>query len=154
MGFMQTDHMRGDILLTVNIGDDNVVYLGVGGNVTDDHMDEFEVWAKKVNAAITETAIKTNRRALTLLDVSRLNEFDIKTTTIVRDLMVSDKDVAGKTAIFGANHLASAMLQAIIALTKRKNVQLFTEREEATAWLKEPTPESESVVPFLRDIGV
>lgn len=133
----------GDIQLDIRTGEDFMLYLTVGGNVTDDHMEEFEEWARSVNRTMADITAKTGRKALTLIDVTHLNQFDIRTTTIVHDLMVANRGIAGKTAIYGSHSLAMTMLEAIIALTKRKNIKLFSTSEEATKWLREPGGESE-----------
>jgi len=125
-----------DVELQVSINSDGMVHMLVGGNVTDDHMREFSEWADRAKEAIKSQHDQTGARVLTLIDVSRLEQFDIQTTKIVHDLLVFDRDYVAKTAVFGANYVASLMLEAIIAITKRQNVKLFPQKEAAVSWLE------------------
>lgn len=125
-----------DVELGVAVDAEGVVQMLVGGNVTDDHIREFSEWAERAKEVIKNQHTQTGAQVFTLIDVSRLEQFDIQTTKIVHDLLVFDRDHVAKTAIFGANYVASLMLEAIIAITKRQNVKLFPKKEAAMGWLK------------------
>jgi len=127
-----------DVVLDVLVAPDGVVRMVVGGNVTNDHMREFGEWAEQVKRVIRDRSVEIGANVLTFIDVSTLEQFDIETTKIVHDLMVFDRDYVAKTAIFGANYVASLMLEAIIMITKRQNVKLFSDKDAAILWLRTP----------------
>jgi hypothetical protein len=125
-----------DVSLNVTVDASGVVHMFVGGNVTDDHIREFSEWADHAKEVIKGQYTQTGALVFTLIDVSRLEQFDIQTTKIVHDLLVFDRDYVARTGIFGANYVASLMLEAIIAITKRENVKLFPKKEAAVEWLQ------------------
>lgn len=128
-----------EALLDVSVDADDIIHLTVGGDVTDDHMGEFNAWIERVKKTVVEVAAKNPGNVRFLIDVTQLEQFDIQTTKAVHDLMIFNRPYVKKTAVYGANYLASVMLEAVIALTKRRNMKLFPTRTDAEAWLSAET---------------
>ena len=117
------------------VGPDGMIYLTVGGSVTGEHIEEFKAWGEKIKAAMVMLSKKNPDRVLTLIDVTKLAEFDLATTRELYGLMKFNKNYATRTALFGASYFTQAMIEAMTGLTHRTNMKIFPTREEALAWL-------------------
>lgn len=126
-------------ILDCTIGDDNIIYLTIGGNVTDDYMDTYLHWDESVRKAMVTVSSIQKDRVLTLIDVTRLQQFDSKITDNLFDLMKFNKDYATKTAVYGPNFFVRTALDGLIVMTRRKNMHVFGKRDEALAWLLDDT---------------
>ncbi|OGZ03723.1 MAG: hypothetical protein A2648_02090 [Candidatus Lloydbacteria bacterium RIFCSPHIGHO2_01_FULL_41_20] len=124
--------------LHVSLGEDNMIHLVLGGNASEDYLEEVLAWAEKVkNAMRTAKANSKNGKVLTLIDISTLDQFDQKSMAILQDLMSFNKDYATKTATFGGNLFSIMAQETVMLMTHRTNMKAFKKREEALAWLKE-----------------
>ena len=124
--------------LHVSIGEDNMIHLILGGNASEDYLDDVLAWAEQVkNAMRTAKAQSKDGKVLTLIDISTLDQFDQKSMVILKDLMTFNKDYATKTATFGGNLFSIMAQDAVAHLTHRTNMKAFKTKEEALAWLKE-----------------
>lgn len=122
-------------ILECVVGPDDIIYLTIGGSVTGEHIEAFKAWGEKVKAAMVMLSKKNPDRVLTLIDVSKLDAFDLATSGELYGLMKFNKNYATRTAVYGANYFAQVTTEAIIGLTHRTNMKIFSTREEAMGWL-------------------
>ena len=124
--------------LECHVGLDKIIYISMAGNITlsgEGDTENFEHWAKEVNDAMQAIFAKNNGRVLTLTNASQMEHFDLAMTDHLRKLFEANKKFATKTAVFGASKTASAVVHSMMVLTHRTNMEIFTSREEALAWL-------------------
>jgi hypothetical protein len=126
----------GVISLECRTGGDGVIYLAVGGRVTNTKIDEFTKWTDCVRARIAEAAVvRAPKPVLVYSDASRVRHFERKSIAALRALLDEDKKYAVRSVIVGASGTLRVLLDAIIRLTGRANLRQFGEREEALQWL-------------------
>jgi hypothetical protein len=125
------------IELTCVIGADQVIYLTMGGDISREHITEFDIWAGKVRKAMVSVSEKNNKKVLTLIDITNLSGFDMVTTKALYRLMAFNRNYATKTAVYGAGAVIRLALDAIITATHRKTMKVFPDRTLAEAWLRD-----------------
>jgi hypothetical protein len=123
------------IELTCVIGADQVIYLTMGGDISREHITEFDIWAGKVKKAMVSVSEKNNKKVFTLIDITRLNGFDMVTTKALYRLMAFNRNYATKTAVYGAGPVTRLALDAIITATHRTTMKVFPDRTVAESWL-------------------
>lgn len=125
--------------LKAELGADDIIYLEIGGVVTVEHIEEFQAWGSTVMEYMVAMKKKHPDRVLTLIDISKLESFDVATTKALRALMSFNRNYATKTAVWGASPVARAVLGALVILTHRYTMKPFAGRDEAMAWLLDDT---------------
>ena len=120
---------------TCEIGPDDVIYLSLEGDVTEDHIEEFKMWGDRLKAAMVAMSTKHKEKVLTLIDMSKAVELDEAVTKEGAKLMQFDAQYATKTALFGASPAVKASLAGMATVLHRDNFKLFPDREKAVAWL-------------------
>lgn len=115
---------------------DGVISLVVGGRVTNDKLVQFNEWMVKVKKLIADASkINGNRPVLVITDATGIVHFEHKPIVLLRELLDYDRQFNMKSAIVGTNPNLSALLRAVFEFTGRKNIRLFSGREEALRWL-------------------
>lgn len=126
------------VILECRVGEDKMIYLTMGGDftmTTPGVLEKFEQWAADLREAMARVSAENNGHVLTLIDVTKMTQFDLAMINRVRELMEFNKQYATKTAVFGATSWVSMVVRSSLALTDRTNMQVFSEREEALEWL-------------------
>jgi len=123
--------------LDVHVGEDDVIYLTMAGNLTTDNMPRLLIWAEEVRNAMVQVSARHPGHVLTLIDVRGVAEFDSESVEILRQLMAHNKNYATRTAVFGAPYFTKIIVELMLVATHRDNMKLFETREEGVAWLNE-----------------
>ena len=125
------------IILEVEVTPDGILLLQLGGNLYSEEAGaQLSAWVEKAKSAILELK-KRRSRILCITDVSKLENFDDGTFTLVKDFAswAGARDV--RTAVLGASLVANMALRSLILMSGRKNIKSFKNNVEALAWLKE-----------------
>jgi hypothetical protein len=125
----------GDAELSCSLGDDGIIYITMGGNLTTDTLDVFDQWSEKVKEAMRTAYANDSDRVLTLIDASRAQEADQKSIARLIELMRYNKQFVTRTAVFGPEHLIRLVIEIALRVTRRTNMKLFDEKDEALNWL-------------------
>ena len=126
------------VILECRVGEDKMIYLTMGGDITmttPSVLEKFEQWAAELKDAMARVSAENNGHVLTLIDVTKMTQFDLAMINRVRELMEFNKQYATKTAVFGATSWVSMVVRSSLALTGRTNMRVFSDREEALEWL-------------------
>jgi len=123
--------------LEVELGIDGVIYLVVGGRLTNEHIDEFIAWCERVKAMIDMQATKGKSPMLICADATGVICFETKPVMALRSLFDHDKKYTLKTAIVGAKPMTRMMVDAAVSLSGRTNIKQFRMKDEALSWLLE-----------------
>ena len=140
---MNADMNEGAPILECGVGEDKIIYLVLAGDITasiPSVSERFDQWASKLRQAMVDVSANNNGHVSTLIDVTQLTQFDLTMINRIRELMEFNKQYATKTAIFGASTWISMVVRSNLALTGRTNMRLFSNRDEAVAWLTTDTP--------------
>ncbi|MDP3958375.1 MAG: hypothetical protein Q8Q36_02865 [bacterium] len=122
--------------LRVFLGDDNMIHLTLGGNISEEYLDDLKRWSEEVkNAMRRAKARSTDGEVLTLIDISTLDQFDQKSLAVLQELIKFNKDYATRTATFGGSVFAVLAQDAMALVSHRDNLKAFRAKEDALAWL-------------------
>ncbi len=141
---MEEQHNNKDnIVLEAVIGAHDVIYLTIGGKITNERLYAFIAWTERVKKLVKEMSDKHPGNVLLLSDVSGVSHFESKPIVPLRELLNYNKQYPAKSAVVGARDLTRVLLDTVISLTSRVNIKQFATKEEALAWLMEkPTTEA------------
>ncbi len=131
---------KDNITLEVEVGADDVIYLTIGGKITNERFYAFVAWTEKVKKLVREMSVKHPGNVLILSDVSGVSHFESKPITPLRELLNYNKQYPAKSAVIGARDLTRVLLDTVISLTTRVNIRQFKTKEEALLWLMEKPP--------------
>lgn len=126
------------VILECHVGENKMIYLMMGGDITmsvSGVSEKFDRWAADLKDAMVRVSAENNRNVLTLIDVTKMTQFDLAMINRVRELMEFNKQYATRTAVFGATSWISMVVRSSLALTGRTNMRVFSGREEALEWL-------------------
>lgn len=138
-------NIKDHVILEAVIGAHDVIYLTVGGKITNERFYAFVAWTEKVKKLVREMSEKHHGNVLILSDVSGVSHFESKPIVPLRELLNYNKQYPAKSAVVGARDLTRVLLDTVISLTSRVNIKQFAIKEEALAWLMEK-PKVEPVV--------
>lgn len=124
-------------ILEASIGTDDIIHITVGGNIMNEHLIAFTDWTEKVKRLIHELSERNPEHIFILSDVSGIAHFERKPIVQLRDLFEYDKQYPVKSAIVGATGFTRPLLDAVISLAGRTNIQQFETKEEALQWFKQ-----------------
>ncbi len=125
------------ILTGVSIQPDGIILMTLGGNIsTEEHGTELIAWVEKSKQLISEQKEKNAGRALCLIDINSLRDFDEGSVKILAGLASIPEISDVNTAVFGATMFTKMRLKIIIRLSGRKNIRHFDTTGAAIAWLK------------------
>jgi hypothetical protein len=112
---------------TIEELDERTLYLTIGGDAREEDIDElFDVFQPLVEER-TPTRI--------LVDASRLSETTLRVRWEVLKRLRGNKPFVERSAIFGLSERLEALLQIVLKLSGRTNIQTYMWRHEAEAWL-------------------
>lgn len=132
---MNNEIFEGDHLnLTCSVGPDNVIYLSAVGKITNSNLDVFVKWAERVKQLMEKVSQKEGV-ILVYSDVSGVDHFERKPIIPLRELFEYDKRFTMKSAIVGASFFTKKLIDAVADFTGRTNIQQFSSKEIALAWL-------------------
>lgn len=120
--------------LEVHVEPSGTILLTIAGRITNDKEAEVIEWANKVKQEI-ELAFERTGTVRIYVDVAQVNYFERKPVAAVRELLDFDKKYPLRTAIVGANKMTSMLIDALLSLTRRTNIEQFQSKEEALLWL-------------------
>lgn len=123
-------------VLRADVGPDDIIYIVLGGKITNKHFDDFVRWAQRVKDLIEEMYEKNNNQVLLISDVSGVTHFESQPVRPLRELLAHNKQYPVRSAIVGAKDFTRTLLDALIVLTDRHDIQQFKTNEEARMWLK------------------
>jgi hypothetical protein len=121
--------------LSSSIGPDSIIYVTLGGKITNDNLNVFEVWTSGLQSQIDTMAARKKFPILVYSDVSRVEHFERKPIRPLRELFAHDKQYEMKSAIVGASFFVAKLIDAIVEFTGRTNVRQFETKKDALAWL-------------------
>jgi hypothetical protein len=130
-----TTAMMNELDLKLDIGADDILYLTVSGKVSNAKIGEFMDWAEQVKYAISKIAGRKNGSVKVLTDADHVRYFETRAVAVVRELLDYDSRYPIKSAIICSNQMTGMALDAVIAISMRKNVRRFTSKKEALEWL-------------------
>lgn len=124
-----------NLTLSSSIGPDNIIYVTLGGKITNDNIERFATWTKGLRAQIDTIAERKKFPILVYSDVSAVEHFERKPISPLRELFAHDGQYEMKSAIVGASFFVAKLIDAIVEFTGRTNVRQFETKAEALAWL-------------------
>lgn len=124
-----------NLSLSSSIGPDSIIYVTLGGKITNENLDVFAAWTKGLQSQIDTMAARKKFPVLVYSDVSQVEHFERKPIQPLRELFEHDKQYEMKSAIVGAGFFVSKLIDAIVEFTGRTNVRQFESKKEALAWL-------------------
>ncbi len=124
-----------DISLSCFVGDDNIIYISMTGNLGKETLHMFDKWGEFVKKAIRDVYKKNNKTVLTLVDAKGVREIDVESISKLIDFMNCNRDFITKTAIFGPNYFVKIIVELASHATNRNDMKTFDSREDAVAWL-------------------
>lgn len=110
------------------LGEDDITYMIMVGDVNDDLMDAFRDAGDKV---LNMGAGPVNA----LIDLTRSGKISPEARKLFNGFGEHEK--MGKIAIFGMNPVARVIGSFFIGTSKKKDMRFFSSKEDALAWLKE-----------------
>lgn len=110
------------------LGDDNILYIDVVGELTDDMAEPLKEGALKLMNMVPG---KVN----VLADLNKVGIPSAKVRE--KGMEAAEYEKAGKVALFGMHAVARVIASFWIGLAKKKEIRFFKTKEEALAWLKE-----------------
>ncbi|TAL49480.1 hypothetical protein EPN83_00450 [Patescibacteria group bacterium] len=127
--------MKNGVKLEVSVGTSDVVHVTIGGNLEARHLPKFAEWAQKVKETIKSLFDKKGERVLCLIDISELHQYDAEVVTQLVALMKENEPYVLRTATFGGTQYMIMAEDVVVALSGRKNLKGFRNKEEAIEWL-------------------
>ncbi len=124
-----------NLTLSSSIGPDSIIYVTMGGKITNDNLDVFEAWTKGLQSQVDTMAAQKKFPVLVYSDVSQVEHFERKPIRPLRELFAHDKQYEMKSAIVGASFFVAKLIDAIVEFTGRSNVRQFETKKDALAWL-------------------
>ena len=106
----------------------NFIYLDLSGFMTND---EFVKLIEESKPVIEKYA---ERQLYTITNIESV-KFDTKTKKIVAEWMEHNKPYVKYGAVIGMDSIKKIMVNAIFALSGRKNMTSASTKEDAVAWL-------------------
>ncbi len=129
--------VREDAELSAAIGDDNIIYLRMQGNLTSDNQDILDRWDEKVREAMRTVAAAQPERVLCLIDTTGGQKADMYSLELLKNLVEHNKAYVTRTAVYGVQHTPRHFLDIALRFAHRTNMMVFDTQEEARNWLKE-----------------
>lgn len=128
---------NGEAKLDVSIGAKDIVHIEIGGYLTASNMPKLTEWTTKVKETIQDLFHKNSKKILCLVDISSVEKYDPEVITRLAELMKDNEPYVKKTATFGGGSYLVMAEDVIIALSGRKNLKAFKNKDEAMDWLLE-----------------
>lgn len=119
----------------VYIGDDNIIYVRMKGNLTSDHRSELEAWDLKVREAMEKVGEANPGKAFCLTDLTGGLEADEMSMNLIKEQILHNKQYITRTAVIGANFNMKTIMYLALAVARRTNMKPFDTKEEAMEWL-------------------
>jgi hypothetical protein len=110
------------------LGDDNIMYTTVVGEVTED-------MAKAIRDAHYKFMNIAGKKVSSLVDLNKAGKQPPEARKIGREMFENEK--IGKIALFGLHPVARVIASFVMGVAKKKDIRFFRTKEEALAWLKE-----------------
>lgn len=127
----------GEAKLKVSVGASDIVHVEIGGNLTAPNMSKLTEWTLKVKETVQDLFHKNNKKVLCLVDISLVEKYDPEVITKLAEMMKDNEPYVKKTATFGGSTYLVMAEDVIIALSGRKNLKAFKNKDEAMDWLLE-----------------
>jgi len=124
-----------NLSLSSSVGPDSIIYVTLGGKITNGNLDVFAAWTKGLQSQIDMMAARKKFPILVYSDVSRVEHFERKPIKPLRELFEHDKQYEMKSAIVGASFFVAKLIDAIVEFTGRTDVRQFETKKDALAWL-------------------
>ncbi len=126
------------ISFDATVSPEGIVELTLGGNASAYlHEAELQQWVNNATSMFEAQMQKQGGRALSLVDVSTLRDFDERAMEIVKNFAANPILKNVKTAVIGGTLFSNMALRTIIVMTGRKNIKSFSTKDEALAWLND-----------------
>lgn len=124
-----------NLTLSSNIGPDGIIYVTLGGKITNENFGVFEAWTRGLQSQIDIMAARKKFPILVYSDVSQVEHFERKPIRPLRELFAHDKQYEMKSAIVGSTFFVAKLIDAIVEFTGRTDVRQFSTKKDALAWL-------------------
>jgi hypothetical protein len=109
--------------------DDGIIRVKVSGDAADEHIFRYlEVWQR---------VIEENAPCLQILDASELDLSDLAKRWELASRMKKNRDLFKKSAVVGVEGAKKLMASIVIKASRRDNVKVFDNVEDAERWLLE-----------------
>lgn len=121
----------------VSIGDDDIVYLTLSGDMKDAEMDSLREWIVEVEKTVKDHSKKIGHGVLCLVNLSSMGAYSGDSLSEISIMMKENEPYVRRTATYGGKEALVLAQEAVSALSGRKNFHAFKKEEDAMEWLLE-----------------
>lgn len=117
------------------IDEQGVIQLRMSGNLSIDHLDDFQAWSEAVKLAMRTAKARDEARVFCIINISGGIDADRETLSELIKLVRHNKDYATRTGVYGANYFTTSLMDIALKLAGRTNMKTFPNRTEAEHWV-------------------
>ncbi len=121
--------------LGVYIGDDNIIYVRMQGNLTSDNEETLTKWDTKVREAMRTVGEQHPGNVLCLTDTTGGQQADAFSLELLKKQFAHNKAYVTRTAVFGMQEFPRLFVDMALRFTHRSNMKMFEGRDKAMKWL-------------------
>lgn len=130
--FILKEHNRE---LRCYIDDEGVIQLRMTGNLSSDHLEDFQAWSESVKLAMRTAKAHDKNRVFCIIDITGGIDADREALSELVKLVRHNKDYATRTGVYGANYFTTSLMDIALKLAGRTNMKTFPNRAEAEHWV-------------------
>ena len=126
---------EGNKKFTIEVGEDGILYLSLGGKLEGLNLTALEKWTKEVHEVIKDRYQNTYAPVKVMIDVNSVTGYAPEAVTLLTNLLVADKDYVFRSATFGGTDYILMAQDMLAAMSGRTNFRSFKSKEEAEKWI-------------------
>jgi hypothetical protein len=125
----------GEVTLGAETRENGIIVLSLAGDMSARFNTLYQEWADNVYEKIKQRAALYPASVFVLIDLTKLDRYDPKSSEVIYDLMKLNKGLVTRSAVFGANELVQIAVNTLTTILHRDNMKVFETEPEAVAWL-------------------
>ncbi len=124
-----------DKKFNIEIGEDGIIYLTLGGKLEGLNLVALEKWTKEVHEIVKDRYENTYTAVKVIIDVDGVAEYAPEAVTILTNLLMADKQFVHRSATFGGSEYILMAQDMLASLSGRTNFKSFKTKDEAIKWV-------------------
>lgn len=129
------ENVHDDKKFKIEVGNDGVIYLSLGGKLEGLNLVALEKWSKEVHNIIRDRYENTYAPVKVAIDIDAVSGYAPEAVTILTKLLIDDKQFVHRSATYGGSDYILMAQDMLTSLSGRSNFKAFKTKEDAVAWV-------------------
>jgi hypothetical protein len=125
--------------LIVTVGKNDIIHISIVSDLLENKTESLAVCIEEATKLISSMHTANNKKVKILVDLSKFTgEYAIKSFTDMINFATDTKPYVEKSAVFSGLEKGRMAAEMVITLSRRDDIKVFNNEEEAMAWLESP----------------